>query len=870
MEYNLIQLGNKIELSQNTIDNGIEAIFTRCESLHDRVVEQENSLQQTYVKLDEISSMIQSMVDREHRGPQNFDIGSPSRTDERPVAIPMPTFNGRSTRRDPWHQSQGDPWLPNLPDPSLVAPTSFRTPTRDRQSMGYDGLDGMQAPGVQSPPMVTFNDLSDGHYDQRAVNFGSNRTQVAQGFGNEHSTNHNNKQSIYGVGMSVMSQQNYRVCQKPNPRLFVFDGSAQNYPYWRSRMCDHLCNRSTARYKSLLLNIENAKGEITKERLMATSVDGVNAWEVAVAMDGFIFDWVNIDLYNRREDLTSGEEGNGFEAWRRIHEECKGEGPIVNHGGFKRLQSWPKCEDIKKLHQHLADWEICLNKYGSNLKQCPQELRIMILDIIPEKMKDEIIHKDAEYPTYQSILRFCRKRTIHLRHREFAELARNPKGPNVPRGHLNHFEMPGNGAFGDYQPPGAEVGIEGPSMQEQQSSQAGQQSAAPSWAQDLLNAVRAIPKPKVKAKAKPRAGPHTERGGGGRNASGFVWPSNQCFQCKGDHKLRECPEWKNIIGSDGKAPKGHETARDKAFKRWKENQAKKGKLNQFQSEEFEFEDTEDEDSIGELACGLFAPVTRGTKWTQAQYSYGCDPAQCSTHTINSFADLADDKKVEVEEHCEPPKPSDLANTVESLNQWAHRINIARSTKKDKKKINVLKTTKDIEDLIKPLSWDINELNKCAKLCPSNKLLKPGERWLLMDTGANIDAADIEAHFPEYSNLISNCDVPSASAGAECASGTLVRAEGSALVHGSLDGHRDAIDFKHMKIKIPIASMKNRVAGPDGYDVFITEEGGALRHRRTGDVIQMFDRSGVYFCKWKTSLPPLSNGLPIESGFTRLG
>ena len=78
-----------------------------------------------------------------------------------------------------------------------------------------------------------------------------------------------------------MTHQNFKICQKPNPRLFVFDGQMVNYKLWRSRVKDHLCNRSTRRYESLLLNIEKNTGEISKFNLMNSTVEGVNAWEVA-------------------------------------------------------------------------------------------------------------------------------------------------------------------------------------------------------------------------------------------------------------------------------------------------------------------------------------------------------------------------------------------------------------------------------------------------------------------------------------------------------------------------------------------------------------------------------------------------------------
>ena len=36
-----------------------------------------------------------------------------------------------------------------------------------------------------------------------------------------------------------------------------------------------------------------------------------------------------------------------------------------------------------------------------------------------------------------------------------------------------------------------------------------------------------------------------------------------------------------------------------------------------------------------------------------------------------------------------------------------------------------------------------------KKWPSNKLLGPGEMWVMLDSGSNMDAANIEEHFKDY-------------------------------------------------------------------------------------------------------------------------
>ena len=58
-----------------------------------------------------------------------------------------------------------------------------------------------------------------------------------------------------------------------------------------------------------------------------------------------------------------------------------------------------------------------------------------------------------------------------------------------------------------------------------------------------------------------------------------------------------------------------------------------------------------------------------------------------------------------------------------------------------------------------------------KKCPSNELLEPGEMWVMLSSGANIDAADIEHHFKDYVPFIdANADFKNA----ESACGGVVR------------------------------------------------------------------------------------------------
>ena len=775
-------------------------------------------------KLDEVMNMLST----QHARPPHFELSTPVPS---PPGIMHPgvmeTHTIAQAQRSP-HFRLPDERPSPVPDarpiPEIPTPRWMR------------GAQHTSAP--MSPPMMSFanNEQQDG-YRQREWQPDGQGVTREQG----------PSQSMWGKGTPIMTNQNFRICQKPNPRLFVFDGMMLNYKLWASRVRDHLCNRSTRRYESLLRNIEKSPDEISKSSLLVSTVDGVNSWEIAEELEGFLFDFVNTNLYDRRTQFTNNEAGNGFEAWRQIFQEFAGGSSMANVGGFRRIQEYPKCEDIRRLGQHLADWEELINLYGKNLQSCPEELRTMTLGIIPSAFEDELLPKEVEYPTWRSILVFCRKRTRHLQHREYADLVRHPKSPSVKHS-VHAFNSPGP------HPSDADI----PSSTR---NGAVPSNGAPSWATDLINAVRDMrsashaathfppppaphgaarpPNGRAKAKAKPKAG-----------AGRFIFRG--CFECGSDDHLRaECPAWKRILDSSGAPPAQHKGARDKAYASWKEKK-QRARVNSFEGEL----DGDDDDELidGEWDPMNLSLVTQGTSWDDAHVDE--QPINDNVH-VNSFASLNEDAN---------HSSDDYGIMVDQLNSWAHVVVSKKNAKPQKAKRG--KERMDLS-LIKPLPDDFKELVKLAKNHPSDTLLKPGEQWLMFDTGANVDAADIEEHFPEYANYVVPLDDPNAHGGAECASGNVVKCRGQVTVHGSIDGQPTSIPFRDMKIRMPIASLKKRVVGEDGYDVFITWGGAVMRHRRSKKVVKLYDRGGVYFAKFRPRLPSAPKNDP-DSPFGRLG
>ena len=77
--------------------------------------------------------------------------------------------------------------------------------------------------------------------------------------------------------------------------------------------------------------------------------------------------------------------------------------------------------------------------------------------------------------------------------------------------------------------------------------------------------------------------------------------------------------------------------------------------------------------------------------------------------------------------------------------------LQKDATRQRKQIQRAKKCDDLS-VIKALPTGFDELADLAENHPSDSLLKPGEQWVMMDSGANVDAANIAQHFPDYLEL----------------------------------------------------------------------------------------------------------------------
>lgn len=111
-----------------------------------------------------------------------------------------------------------------------------------------------------------------------------------------------------------------------------------------------------------------------------------NAGGLAVKLEQLLIDYMPAKIYRRRNQLVGSqtEKNNGFILWRRLHEDFKGTGEMVEFAGVDTLRLYPSCSKISEVTAHLDGWKELLDLYGDELIAAPKMLRAMVLNIIPK------------------------------------------------------------------------------------------------------------------------------------------------------------------------------------------------------------------------------------------------------------------------------------------------------------------------------------------------------------------------------------------------------------------------------------------------------------------------------------------------------
>ena len=182
---------------------------------------------------------------------------------------------------------------------------------------------------------------------------------------------------------------------------------------------------------------------------------------------------------------------------------------------------------------------------------------------------------------------------------------------------------------------------------------------------------------------------------------------------------------------------------------------------------------------------------------------------------------------------------------------------------------VVRNEKDLEKLLEDhpticsLPKDDREKADLASLTPKDKRYV----YIMMDSGASLHAADLEAHFPGH--ILEETDASRRRDYALTANGDKLFNRGSFKVKGVCNGVKVTLGFTNMKVDIPVASVRTFVKS--GNDVEFYEGGGMVRNRESGAQLPFIEMGGVYFLKIRIKDPVIviDNPKP-DSLFVRPG
>ena len=614
---------------------------------------------------------------------------------------------------------------------------------------------------------------------------------------------------------------------KNSKALYVFNASQDTYEDWAEEIFNHL-DRTNREWQAILewVQVQPTDTELSYGALTCTTISGMRAWDLSTTLDTFLMSWVCKGIKKRRKVLSGGVKGNGFELWRQLFHEYKGTGQMSKNAGRRKFTNFGRCNDLSKLSQHLDEWLDQLEEFAPELLRCPEQLRSMVDEVIPESIETELLnHEDVV--TYRDVIAFCKRRTYHLKQKSLVKSSKGKVNALAGAGEATEKPVP---VDDDLEPP--------------------------SWAKSIIAALSGPPAPHSAVRPprgrltdkKKRDGSAGSRGssrGSSRDSSmkrlqrKFIFRGG-CNHCGVEgHKRQDCAEFKAIKAKhNGQLPQGYKGARERAFDKWfaeykaKKNgddkaklKAKKGQVKALtvQPDSSDSDFTDDE-APPAFVCTVSSPKARPNSW---------EPVTKGTPMARAFA-----------------TPIRTRNPlVKDENFWRKLID------RDQRKAPTNFTVRNERDLDAMLEEHpmICSLPKDEKSKVNLSKLTPKDAqyvYIMMDSGASLHAGDLEKHFPGH--LLTITEESLRGDFACTANGDKLYNMGKFAVRGSCNGVSVVLNFTNMKVDVPVASVRTFVRS--GNDVEFFEGGGIVRNRENGAKLPFIEMGGVYFLQLKIKPP----------------
>ena len=265
----------------------------------------------------------------------------------------------------------------------------------------------------------------------------------------------------------------------------------------------------------------------------------------------------------------------------------------------------------------------------------------------------------------------------------------------------------------------------------------------------------------------------------------------------------------------------------------------------------EWEDSDDEDILGPAASGarVFGLSSRPMCKPEVE-NVPPPPVPDPTWTRVTRNGRATETNVE---HIRAAWMDAKEDMVNSLSGWAHRTTIKlQSPRRQTLKKMVINSEVDLDRMLRT-KCKIAGLAAAAtsrKNNPDSKLpdipLADDEIWALVDSGSTLNAAWIKKHFAAYARFVVSSKQQIRGDVATTAGGHELKHKGRCKVNTMIDDHEMPIVFSNLKVDVPILSVRRMVKL--GNDVILTETGGSITNKLTGQKLTFIEADGTYWIK----------------------
>ena len=178
--------------------------------------------------------------------------------------------------------------------------------------------------------------------------------------------------------------------KKPSKELRTFNGDMATYDNWRRRVRDHFVS-TNINYSKIFETIERERSPIRWSQLSTTKIDSLPMinWEwIATHLWTFTGGYLEDGILSQRITMCSGEEFNGLELWRVIHQQNSGGSAQLENLEREYFVAFPKCERTSDLQNHLSQWVQLKNKFGIGLPV--DHLIAMLWKILPDDVREDL------------------------------------------------------------------------------------------------------------------------------------------------------------------------------------------------------------------------------------------------------------------------------------------------------------------------------------------------------------------------------------------------------------------------------------------------------------------------------------------------